>query len=149
MPSRVVITTLGLHVAAVVFLTIFVLVLFLILSTSDGAVEPKPNFQHPIPKLMDEARTKHEGLMARQSGSLYAAVKTYRTRYSRAPPKGFDDWWRFALRNNVKIVDEYDFMMADLEPFWSLSGEELRKRATEVRNGTLALAQYALLTVRF
>jgi hypothetical protein len=88
--------------------------------------------QHPIPKLMTEAEDNFRDLLSRQSRTLYAAVKEYKRRYRRDPPKGFDDWWRFAQENNVKMVDEYDGLVDDLAPFWEISGEELRRRAMQV-----------------
>lgn len=87
---------------------------------------------HPIPKLMSDARTKYKALLARQSRSLSEAVAEYRRRYKRDPPKGFDDWYAFAIANKVKIIDEYDGMADDLEPFWDLSGEEIRRRVHQV-----------------
>ncbi len=43
-----------------------------------------------------------------QSKTLDEAVINYRRRYNRAPPKGFDKWWEYAMKNDVKMVDEYD-----------------------------------------
>ncbi|KAG8954787.1 capsule-associated protein CAP1 [Tulasnella sp. 419] len=88
--------------------------------------------EHPIPKLMHDAQVKFKALMTRQSKTLKQASAEYRRRYKRDPPKGFDDWWKFAQDNNVKIIDEYDNLIRDLEPFWALSGEELRRRAVQV-----------------
>jgi hypothetical protein len=88
--------------------------------------------EHPIPKLMAKAEENFRNLLSRQSRTLYAAVKEYKRRYHRDPPKGFDDWWRFAQDNNVKLVDEYDGLMDDLAPFWEISGQELRRRAMQV-----------------
>jgi hypothetical protein len=62
---------------------------------------------------------------------LKAAVQQYKKRYGRPPPKGFDEWWAFARKNNVRMVDEYDGLMEDLEPFWGLSGVELKRRAAQ------------------
>lgn len=87
---------------------------------------------HPIPKLMADAEENFRKLLARQSRKLHAAVKEYKRRYGREPPKGFDGWWRFAQDNNVKMVDEFDGLMEDLAPFWEISGEELRRRALQV-----------------
>ena len=87
---------------------------------------------HPIPRLMSEAEANYRQLIARQSGSLRAAVVEYRRRYKRNPPKGFDDWYAFAKENNVKMIDEYDGMINDFAPFWDLSGEEIRRRALQV-----------------
>ncbi|KAH6891741.1 capsular associated protein [Coprinopsis sp. MPI-PUGE-AT-0042] len=78
--------------------------------------------QHPIPQLMEEAQRKFSDKLARQSKTLSDAVVEYRRRYKREPPKGFDDWWEFAKRFNVQMVDEYDILMEDLAPFYDLSG---------------------------
>ncbi|KAG8959886.1 capsule-associated protein CAP1 [Tulasnella sp. 419] len=94
---------------------------------NEGAV-----MEHPIPKLMRDAEVKFKNLMSRQSKTLRDACREYRTRYKRDPPKGFDDWWQFTQENNVKIIDEYDSLFRDLEPFWNLSGEELRRRAVQI-----------------
>lgn len=88
--------------------------------------------EHPIPRLMADAEDKFRALLGKQSRTLSAAVKEYKRRYGRKPPRGFDDWWEFTQENNVKMVDEYDGLMEDLAPFWEMSGEELRDRAWEV-----------------
>jgi hypothetical protein len=81
---------------------------------------------------MDEAEANFRQLIMRQSSSLEAAVAEYRRRYKRDPPKGFDDWYAFAMENDAKIIDEYDGMVNDFAPFWDLSGEEIRRRALQV-----------------
>lgn len=86
---------------------------------------------HPIPQLMHDAQVKFRAKIVKQSKTLAAAVKEYRARYKRDPPKGFDEWFQFAQDNKVRIIDEYDGLMNDLDPFWSLSGEELRRRALQ------------------
>ncbi|KAF8624337.1 hypothetical protein AX17_007165 [Amanita inopinata Kibby_2008] len=88
--------------------------------------------QHPIPKLMEDAEAQFKKKLNSQSKTLKAAVAEYKRRYKRNPPKGFDEWFRFAVQNNVKMVDEYNGLMEDLEPFWAISGEELRRRSRQV-----------------
>ena len=88
--------------------------------------------EHPIPRLMEEAEEKYRKKLGAQSKTLKAAVAEYRRRYRRAPPKGFDDWWKFAQKYDVKMVDEYDGLMEDLKAFWELSGEEIRRRSAQV-----------------
>jgi hypothetical protein len=88
--------------------------------------------EHPIPRLMDDAERRFRALLSRQSHSLRAAVAEYKRRYGRSPPKGFASWWRFAQVNNVKMVDEYDGLVRDLEPFWEMTGAEFRLRASQV-----------------
>ncbi|TFK28272.1 hypothetical protein FA15DRAFT_678492 [Coprinopsis marcescibilis] len=80
---------------------------------------------------MEEAETRYRTKLGSQSKTLKAAVTEYKRRYNRSPPLGFDDWWMFAERNEVKLVDEYDGLMEDLAPFWKLSGKELRSRAAQ------------------
>lgn len=88
--------------------------------------------EHPIPKLMQEAEAKYKKKLGGQSKTLKDAVIEYIRRYRRPPPKGFDGWWNFTQANNVKMVDEFDGMIDDLKPFWSLSGEEIRRRSVQV-----------------
>ncbi|KAF9237133.1 hypothetical protein BU15DRAFT_76241 [Melanogaster broomeanus] len=85
--------------------------------------------EHPIPKLMANAEKKFRTLLEKQSKTLPDAVAEYKRRYGRNPPRGFDEWWQFAKDNDVKLVDEFDAIVEDLEPFWALSGEEMRRRA--------------------
>jgi hypothetical protein len=87
---------------------------------------------HPIPRLMADAERRFRALLSRQSHSLRGAITEYKRRYGRNPPKGFDAWWRFVQTNKVKIVDDYDGLVSDLEPFWEMSGAEFRLKAFQV-----------------
>ena len=89
--------------------------------------------EHPIPRLMAEAEDSFKQLLSRQSKTLKKAAAEYRRRYGRNPPKGFDQWWDFAQKNNVRIVDDYDALFEDLSPFWDMSGKEFRARVDVVR----------------
>jgi hypothetical protein len=106
--------------------------------------------EHPIPQLMQEAEEKYKKKLGGQSKTLKAAVIEYKRRYRRAPPKGFDRWWNFTQEHDVKMIDEYDSMIDDFKPFWSLSGEEIRRRAIQaghlpsidlvrIRNGSVTI----------
>ena len=92
--------------------------------------------EHPIPQLMAEAEESFKQLLSRQSTTLKKAVAEYKRRYGRNPPKGFDQWWNFIRKHNVRIVDDYDALHEDLGPFWDMSGEELRARVDVVRPNT-------------
>lgn len=96
------------------------------------AQAPKPPIQHPIPKLMADARNEFDHKIKKQSKSLPEAVAEYKKRYGRNPPKGFDEWYAFAKENNAIIIDEYDQLDRDLKPFWLFSGAELRRRCIQV-----------------
>ncbi|KAF9225042.1 glycosyltransferase family 90 protein [Gyrodon lividus] len=81
---------------------------------------------------MAEAEDRFRKLLEKQSKTLPEAVAEYKRRYERDPPRGFDEWWQFAKDNNLKLIDEFDAIVEDLEPFWTLSGEELRRRAYQM-----------------
>lgn len=50
---------------------------------------------HPITYLIDQAQAAWAEKNARQSRTLREAVEEYRRRYGRAPPAGFEKWWRY------------------------------------------------------
>ena len=81
---------------------------------------------------MEDAEVEFKRKLSSQSKTLKAAVTEYKRRYKRVPPKGFDQWFKFAQQNDVKMIDEYDCLVQDLEPFWELSGEEIRRRSRQV-----------------
>lgn len=93
---------------------------------------PHAPIQHPIPKLMADAQEAFERKVKSQSKTLREAVAEYRRRYKRDPPKGFDEWWEFAQEHKAIMVDEYDQLVNDLEPFWRFTGAEIRQRCVDV-----------------
>ena len=118
--------------AVVVFVRIYSTRTLITLSNVPEAaiVEVDP---HPIPRLIAEAEERFTKKVARQSRTLPEAAAEYRRRYGRNPPKGFDKWWAFAQENEFVMVDEFDGLIDDLAPFWEISGEELSRRALQVR----------------
>ena len=66
----------------------------------DGLVEVNPEAPHPIFDLIARAEKEWEAKKHRASTSLEEAIKEYRRRYKRSPPKGFDKWcvssWEFS-----------------------------------------------------
>ncbi|KAJ7028040.1 hypothetical protein C8F04DRAFT_1266432 [Mycena alexandri] len=99
---------------------------------------------HPIPGLMDAAEARFRAKVARQSTTLEVAVIEYKKRHGRAPPRGFDKWYAFAMKNHFVMIDEFDSVVEDLAPFWELSGAEVRRRAALV----IALPSIDLVRVR-
>lgn len=87
--------------------------------------------KHPIELLVEQARAKHANMVSRQSKNLGEAITEYKNRYSREPPPGFDHWYKAAVEARSPIIDEYDTVMAGFEPFWSISGKEIRARVRE------------------
>ncbi|KPV74609.1 glycosyltransferase family 90 protein, partial [Rhodotorula graminis WP1] len=83
---------------------------------------------HPISHLVSRAEQEWDDLLRRQSQTLEDAVAEYRRRYGMNPPVGFDSWWRYAMQNHVRLVDEYDQVHSDVLPFLSLAPSEFRRR---------------------
>ena len=89
---------------------------------------------HPIDTLISMATDQHTkwAQQAHRSLSLTEATSHYRTRYKRAPPPGFSQWFDFAKSRNSIIIDDFDNIEDDLAPYWSLSPVALRKRTAEI-----------------
>lgn len=57
-----------------------------------------PAERHPIYRLIKDARDEWDAKKQRQSRTLLEAVNEYKSRNEgRAPPKGFEKWWRFVV----------------------------------------------------
>jgi len=52
-----------------------------------------------------------------QSTSPQEAILEYKRRYRRDPPSGFSNWVQFALDHDSKVIDNFDEINRDLEPF--------------------------------
>ena len=85
---------------------------------------------HPIEGLMKEAsaRAQQWAQEASTSRSLTESVNEYKRRYRRHPPPSFDAWYKYATERNSLIIDDFDTLMNDLEPFWAFKPAELRRR---------------------
>ncbi|KAF9267963.1 hypothetical protein L218DRAFT_995514 [Marasmius fiardii PR-910] len=91
----------------------------------DGFLEVSSDGTHPILELVERAEREWEMKMGRASTSLSDAVKEYKRRYKREPPRGFDNWWNYVKEHNVQLPDEYDQIYLDLQPFWGISPSDL------------------------
>ncbi|KHN97711.1 capsular associated protein [Metarhizium album ARSEF 1941] len=105
--------------------------LLLIVATGFTFIYPLEHFEkrHPINDLIYEARIIHDRwlLKASTSKKLATAVTVYSERHGgRLPPPHFGDWYRYA--SGSSIVDEFRQIDSDLDVFWSLSPEIVRKR---------------------
>lgn len=58
----------------------------------DGRLLVVEGQEHPIPRLMERAKRRWKKLNDKQSKTFAQAVKEYKKRYGRRPPKGFDQW---------------------------------------------------------
>ena len=84
---------------------------------------------HPIENLMRDATVQSEAWFAQATTSktLQEAAATYRRRYQRHPPPGFDAWYSFAVEKSSAIIDDFDSIMRDLQPFWALEPSDIRQ----------------------
>ncbi|CAK1363645.1 unnamed protein product [Cercospora beticola] len=85
---------------------------------------------HPIDMLLYQAEAAHETFVAQSATSttLAEAVQTYRERYNRLPPPGYDAWYEFATSRKSSIIDNFDSIHRDLLPFHALTPAEIRER---------------------
>ena len=79
------------------------------------------------------------------SGCGYWGVQltTRPHRYGMAPPQGFAQWFDYAKRNNVKLLDEYDSILERIRPFASLPRDVLRQRSDMLQHDKTCVLLYA------
>ncbi|BGP16485.1 hypothetical protein JCM10213_001178 [Rhodosporidiobolus nylandii] len=120
-------------------------------TASEAARLPPHAMRHPIHDLIANATEEWEKKVARQSKTLAEAVKEYKRRFGRRPPKGFDDWFRFAQENDVVLIDEFDQTFTDILPFCAMPPAVVSQRAAKlqvdpstftmvIRNGKVEIA---------
>lgn len=92
--------------------------------------KPAGNFNHPIRKLMIDARNHHDEVLTRRSFDVKSAAAKYRERRGRHPPPGFESWFAAAHETKAIVVEEFfDRIYKDLTPYWALESETLKKRS--------------------
>lgn len=85
---------------------------------------------HPIDLLIEDADKRFAEILSRESHSLKEAAAAYRKRRGRHPPPSFDAWHKYAQEQGAVIVEDFwDQIYNDLEPFWALPANEIRKGA--------------------
>ncbi|KAF8918437.1 glycosyl transferase family 90-domain-containing protein [Mucidula mucida] len=99
---------------------------------ANGLLVVNPDGRHPIFDLIARAELDWKEKQRRASRTLGEAVKEYRKRYRRDPPKGFDKWWEYVQRHNVQLPDEYDQIHRDLEPYWGMDPADLQDLHAEL-----------------
>lgn len=97
---------------------------------------------HPIDSLIKVADASFGDMMAKESHTLEAAAAAYRKRRGRHPPPGFKEWYNFAKEQNAVVVEDFwDQIYHDLNPFWGMDSNLMRKEAWDfemtinIRNG--------------
>ncbi|KAI5919415.1 lipopolysaccharide-modifying protein [Camillea tinctor] len=83
---------------------------------------------HPVTRLVQDARLEFKKKLGKQSLTLEQAANRYRERRGRHPPPGFDTWFRIAQEKNAIIVEDFfDRIYHDINPFWAFNPLELRR----------------------
>ncbi|KAI1295198.1 hypothetical protein F5Y03DRAFT_309886 [Xylaria venustula] len=81
--------------------------------------------KHPVEILIHEANANFDRLLGNQSNTFPAAYAEYQRRYGFDPPRGFEDWYKFAQSHESPIIDEFDIITEGVAPFFRLSGKEV------------------------
>lgn len=84
---------------------------------------------YPIFELIRSAKLSWDSKLKSQSKTLNQAILEYQRRYKRLPPKGFQEWFDWCLKNQVVLIDEYDRINEVIEPFWALPPHIIRNRS--------------------
>ncbi|KAJ6557366.1 glycosyl transferase family 90-domain-containing protein [Mycena vulgaris] len=69
---------------------------------------------------VEAARISLDALFTRQSETLAQAAARYSLKTDRPPPPNFDKWFAFA-REKKCLIDDYDQIQRDFEPFYQLA----------------------------
>ena len=89
---------------------------------------------HPIDALMNAALVQHEAWIqqATSTKTFGECVNEYRRRYNRHPPPGFDLWYKYAKDRSSVIIDDFDHITEDLQPFWAIKPADIRAQTREI-----------------
>ncbi|KAJ6520507.1 glycosyl transferase family 90-domain-containing protein [Mycena sanguinolenta] len=69
------------------------------------------------------AHAQVDALSARQSSTLEQAIARYSLRNNRPPPPMYHKWFKFA-RSHSCLIDEYEQISRDFEPFYQLAKDD-------------------------
>ncbi|KAJ7508469.1 glycosyl transferase family 90-domain-containing protein [Mycena galericulata] len=86
-----------------------------------------------------------DALFYRQSSSVEQAMARYSLRNNRPPPPNYEQWYMYA-RDHSCLIDEYDQIYRDFEPFYQLAKEDptyfrkmVDKASTKIRQDGLGM----------
>ncbi|KAF2171676.1 glycosyltransferase family 90 protein [Zasmidium cellare ATCC 36951] len=139
------------------------LILFFFWTGLWATSKSKVNY-HPIDMLIFEAQRYHHMYLDQTAVStgLAETVTHYQERYGQQPPPGFDHWYRYATERNSTVIDSFDSIHHDLDPFYALEPQQIRHRTWEmianqwndvagisIRNGQVTVAPNIVPTHRW
>ena len=89
----------------------------------------EPTDGHLIATLMQRADEAFREYDQGRSVSFRETVRKYRERYGRHPPPGFKEWYKFARARDIHNIDDFEHIMDDIRPFWSVEPRIIRNLA--------------------
>ncbi|ROW05048.1 hypothetical protein VSDG_00516 [Cytospora chrysosperma] len=101
---------------------------------------------HPVEILHREAIQTFQELISRQSKTIDEATEEYKERYGRSPPPGFAKWVKYALKQHSPIIDDFDTILENLEPFYRLHPQEVRQLIVDATHGNNDAVMLCTLT---
>ncbi|ODV88932.1 glycosyltransferase family 90 protein [Tortispora caseinolytica NRRL Y-17796] len=96
----------------------------------------------PVTKLYFDAYLNRRPSYRRYTLKEYALK--YQRQHGRAPPPGFDKWFKFALEKGCVDFDHFDAIYEDLELFWKVPASDIRG----AMKGLLRLPYFASVSVK-
>ncbi|KAJ5854511.1 hypothetical protein N7534_007054 [Penicillium rubens] len=97
---------------------------------------------HPIRQLAAKADLEFHTMINKQSRTLSACCAEYERRYGRKPPLHFDKWFKAAQDRDFLLTDEFDSMMAAMEPLWGVAPSDIRARLENVISASQGEGMY-------
>ncbi|KAI2604701.1 glycosyltransferase family 90 protein [Hypoxylon sp. NC1633] len=109
---------------------ILLLILIIIASSVFAIVKTKQLDRHPVDELVYRNRVEADRWLrhATVSTTLKLAVAEYKDRHQgRDPPPNFDKWFEFARQRNSVVIDRFDQIEKDIQPFWGLKQQQIQE----------------------
>ncbi|GAA5985450.1 hypothetical protein JCM10908_006979 [Rhodotorula pacifica] len=104
--------------------------------------------EHPIHALIRNAKKEWADKVARQSTTYEEAVAEYERRYKRSPPPGFERWYTWAKENDVQLIDEFDTLSDQIEPFFALPPSTINERIALYEDKNAFGQDHAVVTIK-
>ncbi|KAJ1553724.1 F-actin-capping protein subunit beta, partial [Nowakowskiella sp. JEL0078] len=94
--------------------------------------------------MLEKAQLRVKLLESAQSKSVEQAKTRYKLKFNRNSPAGYDKWFVFAQRNKC-IIDDYDVLQRDIDPFYRLlSARQFRERVQVFSKSLLRIGRFKI-----
>ncbi|PYH76746.1 hypothetical protein BO82DRAFT_358793 [Aspergillus uvarum CBS 121591] len=84
---------------------------------------------------IEAAQSRMAHFLEAQSRTPEAAIAEYERRYRRPPPPGFREWVQFALDHDSRVIDDFDQIEIDLQPYRTDEARRVFHRLNEKHQG--------------